>query len=77
VFWFHLRRRGEGIEEDSMTTIIDQPAGIVADHEDMLARALAALEANEPGRIAASGDIQDALDYLPPWTVIYVVGTVS
>ena len=43
-----------------MTTIIDQQLEAVADHEEMLAQALAVLESAEPARIAAPDEILGA-----------------
>ena len=56
-----------------MNTIQDQRSATVADHEDMLARALAALEADESARIAMPGDIDDeTLKHAPVlWYVLY------
>ncbi|HEV2886139.1 MAG TPA: hypothetical protein VGX49_04450 [Jatrophihabitans sp.] len=56
-----------------MNTIQDQRSDTVADHEDMLARALAALEANEAARIAQPGEIDDETLKTAPvaWYVLY------
>ncbi|HEV2888661.1 MAG TPA: hypothetical protein VGX49_17255 [Jatrophihabitans sp.] len=53
-----------------MNTTTDQQA--VTAHEDMLERAMAVLEDNEPARIAMPGDVDEALKNAPAaWYVVY------
>jgi hypothetical protein len=55
-----------------METISGQQTGTVTTHEDMLERAMAVLEDNEPARIAAPSDVERTLKNAPAaWYIVY------